>query len=169
MGKSIVGLVAAAQMVAAGTPFYLVDADASTPNVGLTYDRDIYRDGTQERMIFTGDDREYPLLDRIFHIAETQDVLVVLPSQVTAYVQRWLEHSQVLEMLSDPDNTIDIVYLFVTNGTPESLDLFQQSVAAFDGKIPHVLVKNLGATTNINWDWFDEDGSIETLLEKYEK
>jgi Mrp family chromosome partitioning ATPase len=37
MGKTIVGLTAAEQLTAANRAFFLVDADVSTPNVGLTY------------------------------------------------------------------------------------------------------------------------------------
>ncbi|NJR32276.1 MAG: hypothetical protein HC778_04785 [Chamaesiphon sp. CSU_1_12] len=53
-GKSIVASVAAEQLTAANQPFYLIDADASTPNVGLTYRQEFYqqfRDGgeTQDR------------------------------------------------------------------------------------------------------------------------
>jgi Mrp family chromosome partitioning ATPase len=43
MGKTIVASVAAEQMTAANHPFYLIDADASTPNVGLTYRPEIYQ------------------------------------------------------------------------------------------------------------------------------
>ena len=71
-------------------------------------------------------------------------------------------------MLEDPDNTIDIVFFFITNGTPESIDLFVESVESTQGKIPHVLVKNLGAPTNIRWKHgFDEDGKVRTILDKY--
>jgi hypothetical protein len=63
---------------------------------------------------------------------------------------------------------IDIVFFFITNGTPESIDLFVESVESTQGKIPHVLVKNLGAPTNIRWKHgFDEDGKVSAILDKY--
>ena len=43
MGKTIVASVAVEQMTAANHQFYLIDADASTPNVGLTYRPEIYQ------------------------------------------------------------------------------------------------------------------------------
>jgi MinD superfamily P-loop ATPase len=43
MGKSMVGRVCAEQLLAAKVPFHLVDADASTPNVGLTYANELYQ------------------------------------------------------------------------------------------------------------------------------
>jgi CobQ/CobB/MinD/ParA nucleotide binding domain len=195
LGKTTVALVAAEQMTAANHPFFLVDADASTPNVGLTYRKEIYeqfrhqgvkdadllpsiynlnkagdRAATsilEEQITFTGDNNDFFLADRIFDIAKTQDVAIVLPSQVASYVNRWLRQNDVVGLLADPDNTIKFVYYFITNGTSESLDLFEESVEAFGGKIPHVLVKNLGAPTNIRWNRFDEDGRVQALLDKY--
>ena len=196
MGKTIVASLAAEQMTAANHPFYLIDADASTPNVGLTYRPEIYQQfreqvefkdnnlpeslynpsntGTQtatstpERITFTGSSDDYFLADKIFDIAKTTDVMIVLPSQVASYVNRWLYQNDVVAMLADPQNTMKFVYYFITNGTPESLDLFEESVEAFGGKIPHVLVKNLGAATNIRWNRFDEDGKVQALLDKYQ-
>jgi hypothetical protein len=200
MGKTTVALTAAEQMTAANHPFFLIDADASTPNVGLTYRKAMYegfRNGTtvtenldlqtvsrknstatkkkeevltlQEQITFTGNADDYFLADQIFDIAKQQDVLIVMPSQVAAYLNRWIEQNDVVGMLADPDNTIDIVFFFITNGTPESLELFVESVEASQGKIPHVLVKNLGAPTNIRWErgGFDPDGRIQALLDKY--
>jgi hypothetical protein len=191
MGKSIVASVAAEQMTAANQPFYSIDADASTPNVGLTYRPEFYQQfrerveikdnnlpqsiynpsGTAtsapERIVFTGSEDDYFLADRIFEMAKQKDVMLVLPSQVAKHVTRWLEQNDVVGMLADPNNKIKFVYYFITNGTPESLELFEESVEAFEGKIPHVLVKNLGASTNIRWNRFDEDGKVQALLDKY--
>ncbi len=192
MGKSIVASIAAEQMTAANQPFYLIDADASTPTVGLTYRADFYqqfRDGGEiqdrnlppslynpsgiatlapERIVFTGSEDDYFLADRIFDMAKQKDVMLVLPSQVANHINRWLHQNDVVGMLADPNNKIKFVYYFITNGTPESLELFEESVAAFGGKIPHVLVKNLGSATNIRWNRFDEDGQVQALLDKYQ-
>jgi hypothetical protein len=191
MGKSIVASIAAAQMTAANQPFYLIDADASTPNVGLTYRQEFYQQfqgraeiknsnlpqslynpsGTAtlapERIVFTGSESDYFLADQIFDMAKQKDVMLVLPSQVAKHLSRWLDQNDVVGMLADPNNKIKFVYYFITNGTPESLELFKESVEAFGGKIPHVLVKNLGAATNIRWSRFDEDGKVQALLDKY--
>ena len=196
LGKTIAGLTIAEQLTAANHPFFPIDADASTPNVGLTYRSDLYQGFRQEaglkdvklipsiydapdrdrnavatlteQIVFTGNANDYFKADRIFDLARTQDVLIVLPSQVAAYLNRWIDQNDVVGMLADPDNTIDIVYYFITNGTPESLDLFIESVERFNGKIPHVLVKNLGAPTNIRWDrGFDPDGRVQAVLDKY--
>jgi hypothetical protein len=190
MGKSMVGRVAAEQLLAAKVPFHLIDADASTPNVGLTYAKEMYErfrsgalpedvlptlflDGKSkdlkiaEQITFSGDDSTYLQADRILLLAEQKNVLVVLPSQVAAYVQRWLNDNDVLGMLADSDNTIDIVHFFVSNGTAESLDLFEESANNTQGKIPHVLVLNHGVVTDINWKWFDYDKSVSKYLEEH--
>ena len=188
MGKSMVARVVTEQMLAVQTQFYLFDADSSTPNVGLTYKKELYErllafagqsaptlvaeDPTvplelNERIIFSGDPSTYYKADRIFTYAEQQNVLLILPSQVKEYVDRWLDDNDVLEMIEDPANNIDIVRFFVTNGTPESLDLFYESVESTKGKIPYVLVKNRGVTTDIDWRWFDHDGKVAGYLGKY--
>jgi hypothetical protein len=197
MGKTIVGLTAAEQLTAANRAFFLVDADVSTPNVGLTYAPQIYREfkdvalqgsravaptlsrkgkggesdrlTLQEQIVFTGNPDNYFHADKIFELAKVRDVLLVLPSQVATHINQWLEQNDAVEMLQDPHNTIDIVFLFITNGTRESLDLFVESVERFGGQIPHVLVKNLGAPTDIRWERgdFDPDGKIQALLDKY--
>jgi hypothetical protein len=198
MGKTTVGGVAVEQMLAASHQFFLIDADGSTPNVGLTYEKATYQQfrnaamavseidsptvsrkgktltvtknkdvALQEQITFTGNVDDYFLADKIFDIAKIQDVVIVLPSQVANYVNRWIEQNDVLGMLADPDNTIDVIYYFITNGTPESIDLFVESVESSQGKIPHVLVKNLGASTNIRWQRFDEDGKVQAILDKY--
>jgi hypothetical protein len=120
-----------------------------------------------ERIVFTGSEDDYFLADKIFDMAKRRDVMLVLPSQVAKPVNRWLDQNDVVGMLADPDNKIKFVYYFITNGTPESLELFKESVGAFGGKIPHVLVKNLGAATNIRWSRFDEDGKVQALLDEY--
>ena len=45
IGKSITARVAVEQKIAAKREFYLIDADASTPNVGLTYEKAMYEGG----------------------------------------------------------------------------------------------------------------------------
>jgi hypothetical protein len=197
MGKTIVGLTAAEQLTAANRAFFLVDADVSTPNVGLTYAPQMYREfkdvalqggragaptlsrkgkgsesdrlTLQEQIVFTGNPDNYFHADKIFELAKVRDVLLVLPSQVATHINQWLEQNDAVEMLQDPQNTIDIVFLFITNGTRESLALFVESVERFQGQIPHVLVKNLGAPTDIRWERgdFDPDGKIQALLDKY--
>jgi hypothetical protein len=192
MGKSTVASVAAEQMTAANHPFYLIDADASTPNVGLTYRKEFYeqfRDRVEikdnalpqslynpsgvtatsgsERIVFTGSEDDYFLADKIFDLAKQRDVMLVLPSQVASHINRWLHQNDVVGMLANPNNKIKFVYYFITNGTPESLELFEESVKEFDGKIPHILVKNLGAATNIRWNRFDENGKVQALLDKH--
>lgn len=192
IGKSITARVAVEQKIAAKQEFYLIDADASTPNVGLTYEKAMYEGFmTGERLAsddlpptlglvdlkkspvlhdqitFTGDAKSYLAADKILLMGNVKDVIVVLPSQVSVYVHRWFEQNDIAGMLEDPDRNIELCYFFVTNGTPESIALFVESVERYEGKIPHVLVKNLGAATNIDWKWFDRDKQAATVLEKY--
>jgi hypothetical protein len=192
IGKSMVARVAVEQKIAAKQSFYLIDADASTPNVGLTYEKAMYEkfmtEGIlaeddlpptlgsvnsksppvlYEQITFTGDAKSYLAADKILLMANVKDVIVVLPSQVSVYVNRWFEQNDIAGMLADADNKIELCYFFVTNGTPESIALFIESVEYYEGKIPHVLVKNLGAMTNIDWKWFDRDKQAANVLTKH--
>jgi hypothetical protein len=207
IGKSMVARVLVEQTLAAGQSFYLIDADASTPNVGMTYEKEMYErfradadastpnvsvtyekeiyerfqadadnelqnsvalsSAPQRQITFTGSAKSYFEADQILVLAETKDVIVVLPSQVATYVNLWIKQNDIVGMVEDPNNTIDVYKFFVTNGTPESLALFAKSVETCKGKITHVLIKNHGATTNINWSWFDRDKKATTILEQY--
>jgi Mrp family chromosome partitioning ATPase len=122
MGKTMVGLTIAELLTAVERQFFLIDADASTPNVGLTYRQQMYRGfrnlppveseaesatvsrkdksatatkpkvadfALKEQITFSGDADSYFHADKILDIARTQDVLIVMPSQVAAYVNRW--------------------------------------------------------------------------------
>jgi hypothetical protein len=189
LGKSIIGGVAAFQMKAAKLSFELVDADADTPNVGLTYEKELYEQFRNERLAqssatlvpgdndlpleqveqitFSGEAGNYFAADKIIIIAEQKNVLVVLPALPASDLDRWLDQNDIVEMLADPENTTNAIHFFVTNGTPESLGLFKDSVESSKGKIPHVLVLNHGAATNIQWKWFDRDKQIAKYLEQY--
>ena len=106
-----------------------------------------------DQITFTGDAKSYLAADKILLMGNVKDVIVVLPSQVSVYVHRWFEQNDIAGMLEDPDRNIELCYFFVTNGTPESIALFVESVERYEGKIPHVMVKNLGAaTSDINGD-----------------
>lgn len=189
LGKSLIGGVAAFQMKAAKLSFDLVDADSDTPNVGLTYEKELYEqfrnnqlaqvsatlvpgDKNQplqqvEQITFSGEAGNYFAADKIITIAEKKNVLVVLPALPANDLDRWIDQNDIVGMLADPENTIDVIHFFVTNGTSESLQLFKDSVESSKGKIPHVLVLNHGAATNIQWKWFDQDKQIAKYLEQY--
>jgi hypothetical protein len=180
VGKSIVAGVLVEQMIEAKHPFYLIDANICNPSVGLTYEPEIYthfldiagldaeKVAVMERITFDGHPDTYFAADRIFDIAQTQDVVVVLPSEAISHVNRWLTENDVVGLLAEPKNTIDVIFYFVINGTPQSIESFIESVESFEGKIPHVLVKNLGAPTNIRWDrGFDVNGKAQAILDKY--
>lgn len=189
LGKSIIGGVAAFQMRAAKLSFELVDADADTPNVGLTYEKELYERFRNERLAqssatlvpgdndlsleqveqitFSGEAGNYFAADKIIILAEKKNVLVILPALPANDLDRWLDQNDIVGMLADPENTTDAIHFFVTNGTPESLQLFKDSVESSKGKIPHVLVLNHGAATNIQWKWFDRDKQIAKYLDQY--
>jgi hypothetical protein len=190
LGKSLIGSVAAFQMQAAKLSFELVDADADTPNVGLTYenklyekfrnnrlaqvsatlasgDKDLSLQQIVEQITFSGESGNYFAADKIITLAEKKNVLVVLPALPATDLDRWLDQNDIVAMLADPDNTIDLIHFFVSNGTSESLQLFKDSVESTKGKIPHVLVLNHGSATNINWKWFDNDKQIAKYVEGY--
>jgi NUBPL iron-transfer P-loop NTPase len=191
VGKTTVGLTVAEQLAASNNPFIIIDTDAFDPSVGLTYDKETYElirssqkivsDSTFKKVTDMNMDElrlaiwetikngeYYFALDMIFESIERQNILLILPSEHFSVLQKWMEDCKIAQAIEHPENELNIVFFFVTDGTPISLKLFDESVKYFDGKIQHVLVKNLGAKTNINWEHsFDVDGRTQNTLSQY--
>jgi hypothetical protein len=170
IGKSTYSKLLLDFYISAKTPFYVVDADKTTPNVGLSYAKDEYtaflstaaiggenytpageegKDQIDLKMqrIILGDtaDRQYDM-DHIFDLADVKRVVIALPSQSWEQVSKWID----LNDLGGSSNTeYPVIYWFVSNGTDESLDLLEKSIKLL--KVPHILVKNKGNGFEDNW------------------
>lgn len=170
IGKSTYSKLLLDFYLSAKTPFYVVDADKTTPNVGLSYAKDEYKaflataavggenytpaGGEEEgktalkmQRIILGDtaDRQYDM-DHIFDLADVKRVVIALPSQSWEQVSKWVD----LNDLGNATNSeYPLIYWFVSNGTDESIDLLEKSIELL--KVPHILVKNKGNGFEDNW------------------
>jgi hypothetical protein len=170
IGKSTYSKLLLDFYINAKTPFYVVDADKTTPNVGLSYAKaeyttflstgamggDSYAPAGEEgktptelqmQRIILGDtaDRQYDM-DHIFDLADLKRVVIALPSQSWEQVSKWID----LNDLGGTTNTeYPVIYWFVSNGTDESIALLEKSIQLL--KVPHILVKNRGNGFEDNW------------------
>lgn len=129
--------------------FQAVEADLSNPDVA-----DVYK-GLCEVAQFSDDERLAKEADRIFEWALEKSIIVNLPSQSYKFVKRWIEKNDLIEL--GQQNGIGFVHWFVCTGGHDSVQLFLTSIQQFQGKIPHILVKNLG----LRDDWKAVEDSKE--------
>jgi hypothetical protein len=138
----------------------LVESDSSNPDVGR------YFPDITETIFFSEDDKRSYDVDRIFQLAESRPVLVNLPAQVDAPLNDWIERNGLLD---EDFAELEIYKWFVCTGEPDSVALFKNSTQALDGKIRHVLVKNMGPTGayEASWQRLNEDKALSDFIEKH--
>ncbi|HAA28529.1 MAG TPA: hypothetical protein DCE56_13660 [Cyanobacteria bacterium UBA8553] len=131
----------------------LVESDSSNPDVGR------YFPEITEKIFFSEDDKRSYDVDRIFQLAETRPVLVNLPAQVDAPLNDWIERNGLLD---EDFDELEIYKWFVCTGEPDSVALFKNSTQALNGKIRHVLVKNMGRTGahELTWNRLATDNEL---------
>jgi len=86
-------------------------------------------------------------VDELFEAAFEKPVVVNLPANVHRHVADWIEENDILELCEA--NQIAIYKWFLCNGSYHSVSLFADSMLEFEGKLPHVFVRNKG----LSQDW----------------
>lgn len=120
VGKSFVTRAMIQYGIDRSLPFVAVETDRSNPDVHR-----VYKDRCQFA-VFSEDEKQASLADRIFEMAMEQPVIVSLPSQVNRAVTAWIRNNQLLEIGKEYD--VSFCKWFVTNGEYDSIRLFQASV-----------------------------------------
>jgi hypothetical protein len=150
----------------------LIDVDETNPVTGLTYAPEQHRldlpvggdyddaDLTEEekkrgaknggRIIFSDREEEFFIADKIYEAALTQDVILVLPSQIQPKYVRWITTND----LANSNSDVEIVNWFLCDGSAESLSMLKSSMTDLKG-IKHILVKNLHFGSAASWKKFD--------------
>ena len=138
----------------------LVESDSSNLDVGKYYPE------ITEKIFFSEDEKRSYNADSIFKLSEVKPVIVNLPAQVEAPLNDWISRNGLLE---EDFSDLKIYKWFVCTGEPDSIELFKKSVTALDGKIEHVLVKNMGPTGayEASWQRLKEDKALCDFLEKH--
>ncbi len=90
-------------------------------------------------------------VDRIIDMAIKENVIVNLPGKVHQQVKFWIEGNSLLDESFVKETGISFCKFFLSNGSVTSLDLLEDSLQTYQGKLTHILVRNKG----LKLDWSD--------------
>lgn len=136
-------------------PFIPVEADRYNPDVASRYP-----DLGFQFAIFSDDDRQTSA-DELLEYAQEKTVIISLPSQVGQPLNRWLEDA----LEAAVPFKIEFIRWFVTSGSYESVDLFNESLKEHGANVNYVLVRNNGVGDD--WSEIDEFKGLKALMIKH--
>lgn len=166
MGKSLFMQVLIHLYQEMGTPYTAFDADTETRTVLERY--------PQVTQLLEISDSHFRNTDVVYERMEMgETVLVDLPSGSFQSVQNWFERDDLFRLIRDlrkhsPNLDYQVVHWFLSDVSPISLNKFIASVDYYQGRMEHVLVKNLGKIKAVDWEQFSEgassqEGDVDTL------
>ncbi len=131
-------------------PHKLVDSDPK-PDVAQIYNgiNDIQFTASDEATVMYSPTAGE--VDKIIELAMQEDIIVNLPGKVHQQVKFWIEGNNLLDENFIKETKINFCKFFLSNGSDTSLDLLEDSLKTYQGKIPHILVRNKG----LKLDWSD--------------
>ncbi|MGK7949895.1 MAG: hypothetical protein AB4368_14200 [Xenococcaceae cyanobacterium] len=158
VGKSLVAKTAAQYHLDRGIDFALFDADRSTPDVKQAYEN------CGCRSVIFSESKEYENEPRpLYFEARKRTTLVNLPPHVGMALKGWFEKNDLFEIAEEEG--VKLVYWFICSGEPTSVRLLGEHLRYFQGKIDHVLVKNL--IHSDSWKYLDEDRFVQDKIAEY--
>lgn len=152
-----------------GIDYHLVDADRTTPNVGLCYDRENYQLATvaakagqrkgqvgkdligDNRIHFSEDLDDFSIADRLIDLAIEKDVIVNLPAQVSGIINKWIDACDLLGNIKT-DLGIETIAWFVARPSSRAIELLEADYLYHQKKMQFVLVKNQLRGTGAKWE-----------------
>lgn len=144
--------------------FRLIDADRSKPDV-----KDAYSAALGERCLegfFSEATDLFSKADEILNAALYGDVVVNLPASVGAALDTWVKNTDLILVAAESD--IELIVWFVSNGSPDSIRLFYESLQQWGADVNHVLVRNLGLNRNTEtWDKLADSSEYKKAKEQY--
>ena len=158
VGKSFVARTAVQYHLDRKKDFALFDADRSTADVKRTYQSVGCGDA-----IFSESEKYEDEANSIYLEAEKKTTLVNLPPNIMTSLQHWFNNNKILEM-AEKDG-VGITHWFVCSGEPTSVRLLGKYLSYFQGKINHILVKNL--MPGNDWEILEEDDFIQQKITDY--
>lgn len=150
VGKSLVARTMIQYCLDKKMPFVPVETDRSNPDVAGVYKT------ISQYAVFTEDERHADKADKIFELAMTKTVIANLAAQSHRAVKGWIEKNLLLKL--GEAQGVSFCKWFVSTGGYDSLNLFKQSVNSYEGKVPHILVRNLGLCDD--WEHVNADPVI---------
>ena len=88
-------------------------------------------------------------VDKIIDMVTKEDVIVNLPGKVHQQVKFWIEGNNLLDEKFIKKSGVSFCKFFLSNGSDISLELLEDSLQTYKGKLPHILVRNQG----LKLDW----------------
>lgn len=158
VGKSFVCRTALQYHEDQGINLTVFDTDRSNPDV-----RRIYSHLGCRVAVFSEGEKYEDTANVIYNTAIEQRVLVNLPAQVFTPVKEWFEKNELWDLATE--DGVDFYYWFVCDGGYDSLKLFTRSLHFFQGRVPHILVKNEGKCDD--WSPLEQDEELQALIVEY--
>ena len=158
VGKSLVASAATEYHLDRGLKFSLFDADRSVADVKRTYES-----VGCGNVIFSEEQKYKDNAFSIYFEAQKNATLVNLPPNIKEPFRAWFEENDLFEVAEK--GGVDITYWFVCSGEPASLRLLDEHLSYFQGRVNHVLVKNLLHCHT--WSEFEENESLQQKIEEY--
>ena len=145
--------------------YKLVDTD-SKPDVAQIYQgiKDIQFVASDEATVMysqtAGD------VDKLIELAMKDDVIVNLPAKVHQQVKFWIEGNNLLEESFTKESGVSFCKFFLSNGSDISLELLEDSLQTYKGKLSHILVRNKGL--KLDWSEILKSDRLTKLKSKYQ-
>jgi len=153
VGKTTVCRAFITHTVATKQKFVLVEADEQIADVGPIYAAQAEQAHT---ILLSDDPKRATEPDTIFEAASRYPVIVNLPSNTQRVLERWIDQTDLLDLMEDEYGGIYLVKWFVTDGCYESISQLQESLQGHDGRIPHIVVLNSGRIVGPDFNYLDD-------------
>ncbi len=143
----------------------LVDADPK-PDVAQIYNgiKDIQFVASDEATVMYS--QTAGEVDKIIDLAMKEDVIVNLPGKVHQQVKFWIEGNNLLDENFIKESGVSFCKFFLSNGSDISLDLLEDSLQTYKGKLPHILVRNKGL--KLDWSSVNQSDRVIKLKSKHQ-
>ncbi|MGB3740157.1 MAG: hypothetical protein WA948_12495, partial [Pontixanthobacter sp.] len=155
VGKSMVCRAACQHLLDRSIPFNLYESDRSNPDCMRIYGKTC----NCKVAIFSEGEKYDDAANKLYLSAIKQRTLVNLPAQVQPALKRWLHENDILSLAAE-DN-VRFIHWFVSNGSYDSLSLFQKYVVQFP-TMKHLFIKNQGVA--MDWSGFEEDEELLAFI-----
>lgn len=168
VGKSLFTCCLAHHCTMQNLEYVLIDADPDNPDVATVYGglKDISFQAADE--VTAMNSISASQVDRIFEIATEKPAIVNLPGNVHEQLKYWILDNDLLEGELVTAAEVKLVNWFLSNGSYTSINLFLDSLDDFQGKLPHVLVRNLGLSLPASWERATERDRFVQAKEKHQ-
>ena len=159
VGKSMVTRTAVQYHLDRGIKFSLFDADRGNPDVKQIYQSVGCRDA-----IFSENKKHEDKAISVYLAAQKKTTLVNLPAHITLPFKAWFEKNRIFNFAER--ERVEITHWFVCSGGYASLNIFEEYLDYFGGKVNHVLVKNWGLCDE--WETLENEDDLMEKIEEYE-